>query len=58
MDHDLKYLIGKFMDEYQDDLTIHFNLIEECINHLSEVFAHCVWYGISLKPKKFVFVVS
>jgi hypothetical protein len=36
MYHALKYLIGKFMDDYQDDLTIHSNIREEHIKHLRE----------------------
>jgi hypothetical protein len=58
MDHAFKYLIGNFMADYQDDLTIHSKIREEHIKHLREVFEHCRLYGISLNPKKCIFVVS
>jgi hypothetical protein len=46
MDHAFKYLIGKFMDDYQDDLTIHSKFREEHIKHLREVLsiADCMAY--------------
>jgi hypothetical protein len=58
MDHAFKYLIGKFMVDYQDDLTVHSKIREEHINHLRQVFERCRLYGISLNPKKCLFVVS
>jgi hypothetical protein len=57
MDHDFKYLIGKFMPNYQDDLTVYSKIREKCIDHLREVFERCRIFGISLNPKKFSFVV-
>jgi hypothetical protein len=38
MDHAFKYLIWRFMDDYQDDLTIHSNIREKHIHHLRELF--------------------
>jgi hypothetical protein len=38
MDHAFKYLIGKFMVDYQDDFTIHFRVREKHIEHLRQVF--------------------
>jgi len=58
MDHAFKDLIGKFMANYQDDLTIHSKTREEHIHHLRKVFEKCRLYGISLNPKKCLFVVS
>jgi hypothetical protein len=58
MDHAFKYLIGKFMEDYQDDMTIHSKLREEHIKHLRQVFECCRMYGISLNPKKCLFAVS
>jgi hypothetical protein len=58
MDRDFKYLIRKFMAEYQDDMDIHSNLREDHIKHLRQVFECCRMYGISLNPKKCLFVVS
>ena len=58
MDHAFKDLIGKFMADYQDDLTVHSKLRELHFKHLREVFARCRMFGISLNPKKCLFVVS
>jgi hypothetical protein len=58
MDHVFKYLIEKFMADYQDDLTIHLKLREEHIKNLRQVFERCRMYGISLNPKKYLFAVS
>jgi hypothetical protein len=38
MDHDFKDLIGKFMEDYQDDMTVQSILREHHINHLRQVF--------------------
>jgi hypothetical protein len=58
MDHDSKDMIGKFMADYQDDLTIHSKIREKHIHHLSKVFQRCRLYGISLNLKKCLLVVS
>jgi len=58
MDHDFKDLIEEFMENYQDDLTIHSKLREEHIKHLRQVFEHYKMYGISLNHKKCLFAVS
>jgi hypothetical protein len=57
MDHAFKDLIGRFMVDYQDDLTVHSRIREEHINHLRQVFERCKLYEISLNPKKCLFVV-
>jgi hypothetical protein len=38
MDHAFKDLIGKFMADYQDDLTVHSKLRERHFKHLRQVF--------------------
>jgi hypothetical protein len=58
MDHVFQDLIGKFISNYQDDLTVYSKIIEKQIDHLREVFERCRKFGISLNPKKFLFIVS
>ena len=38
LEHTLKDLIGKFMEDYQDDMTVQSILRENHINHLRQVF--------------------
>jgi hypothetical protein len=57
MDHAFEGLIGKFMENYQDDLTVHSKTRNEHIHHLRKVFERCRLYGVSLNPKKCLFVV-
>jgi hypothetical protein len=52
MDHAFKDLIGEFMVDYQDDLTVHSKFRERHIKHLKQVFERCRMYEISLNPKK------
>jgi hypothetical protein len=55
MDHAFKYLIGNFMVDDEDDLSICSKLREENIKHLI-VFLECfILYDISLNPKKCLF---
>jgi hypothetical protein len=58
MDHAFEGLIGKFMVDYQDDLTVHSKTRSEHIHHLRQVFERCRLYGVSLNPKKCLFVVT
>ena len=58
MDHDFKDLIGKFMADYQDDLTIHSKLRQLHLKHLTKVFVRCRMFGISLNPKKCLLIGS
>lgn len=51
-------MIGKFMEDYHDDLTIHSKLSERHIMHLRQVFQHCRLYGISLNRRNHLFSVS
>jgi hypothetical protein len=41
MDHAFEGLIGKFMVDYQDDLTIHSKTRSDHIHHLRKVFDRC-----------------
>jgi hypothetical protein len=58
MENAFKDLIGKFMADYQDDLTIHSKLREKHFKHLRKVFETCRMYGIYLNPKKCMFSIS
>jgi hypothetical protein len=58
MDHVFSGLIGKFMEDYQYDLTVHSNKREDHIHHLRKVFERCRLYDVSLNPKKCLFVVT
>jgi len=58
MDHAFNDLIGKFMDDYQDDSMVHSNKREDHIHHLRKVFEICRLYEISLNLKKCVFIVT
>jgi hypothetical protein len=58
MDHAFSDMIGKIMEYYQDDLTVYSKLRELHLKHLIEVFQKCILYGISLNPKKCMFIVS
>jgi hypothetical protein len=58
MDHTLKYFIGNFMDDYQDDLKVYSKLRERHIKHITQVFERCRIYGMSLNPKKYLFSIT
>jgi hypothetical protein len=58
MDHAFNGLIGNFMEDYQDDLTVHSQKREDHIHHLRKVFERCRLYGVSLNPKKCLFIVT
>jgi hypothetical protein len=51
-------LIGKFMEDYQYDLTGHSNKRDDHIHHLRKVFERCRLYGVSLNPKKLLVIVT
>ena len=57
MNHSFKDLIGKFMADYQDDLTVHSRLRQLHLKHLTKFFVRCRMYGIYLNPKKCLFLV-
>ena len=52
MDHAFSELIGKFMEDYQDDLTVHSKTRGDHIHHLRKKFERCRLYGVSLNPNK------
>jgi hypothetical protein len=58
MDHVLNGLIGKFMADYQYDLRVNSKKREDHIHHLRKVFERCILYGVSLNPKKCLFIVT
>ena len=58
MDYAFKGLIGKFIEIYQDDLTVFSKDGINHVNHLRQVFDRCREYGISLNPAKSVFGVT
>jgi hypothetical protein len=58
MDHAFEGLIGKFMADYQDDLTVHSIIRNEHIHHLTQVFERFRLYEVYLNPKKCLFVVA
>ena len=58
MDYAFKGLIGKFIEIYQDDLTVFSKDGISHINHIRQVFDRCREYGISLNPAKSVFGVT
>jgi hypothetical protein len=47
MDHAFSALIGKFMADYQDDLTMHSKTRGDHIHHLRKVFDRSILYGVS-----------
>ena len=58
MDIDFHSLIGHSVVVYLDDITIFSKKREEHTFHLKQIFERCQKYGISLNPKKCVFVVT
>jgi hypothetical protein len=58
MDRAFSGLIGKFMEDYQDDLTVHSKTREDHIHHLRKVFERCILYNVSMNPKKCLFIVT
>jgi hypothetical protein len=58
MDHAFSGLIGNFMVDYQDELTVHSNKREDHIHHLRKVFEICRLYDVSLNPRKCLFIVT
>jgi hypothetical protein len=58
MDITFKKLIGQSVVVYLDDVTVYSKKREEHPKHLKQIFERCKKYGISLNPKKTMFVVS
>ena len=52
-----KSLMYKFVLVYLDDITIYSKHATNHIKHLRKIFERCREFGISLNPKKCVFVV-
>jgi hypothetical protein len=58
MDIYFKGLIDHSMVIYLDDVTIYSKQRSDHPKHLKQIFERCRKYGISLNPKKSIFVVS
>jgi hypothetical protein len=58
MHFSFKELMGKFIELYQDDLTVFSKDRSDHISHLKQVFERCHKFGISLNPAKSVFEVD
>src|SRR5882757_2435829 len=54
MDYAFKELISKFIEIYQDDLTLFSKERSSHVGHLRQIFEKCRKYGISLNPAKSV----
>ena len=48
----------RFVVIYLDDITVFSKSDEEHLMHLKQIFRKCRKYGLSLNPKKYVFVVE
>lgn len=58
MDYAFKEIRGKFIEIYQDDVTMFSKDRSNHTNHLKQVFERCRKFGISLNPAKSVFGVD
>jgi hypothetical protein len=58
MDHAFSGFMGKFMADYQYELTVHSKTRGDHIHHLSKFFDKCRLYGVSLNPKRCLFIVT
>lgn len=58
MDIAFRDLVGKCIIIYMDDLTIFSKRREDHVDDLRKIFQRCRRYGISLNPKKCMFVVT
>ena len=58
MDISFRDLVGHNVVVYLEDITIFSKKREEHTFHLKQIFECCRKYGISLNPKKCVFVVT
>ena len=58
MDIAFRGLINHSIVVYLDDVTVFSKCRHDHINHLGKVFERCRKFGVSLNPKKTIFVVS
>jgi hypothetical protein len=56
MDIDFKALIGQSVVVYLDDVMVYSKKKEYHPKHLKQIFEQCKKYGISLNPKKTIFL--
>ena len=57
LDYAFRDIIGKILEIYEDDLTVHSKSKKSHINHLRQVFEMCCGYNISLNSKNSIFGV-
>ena len=48
----------RFVMIYLDDITVFSKSDEEHLMHLQQIFGKCRKYGLSLNPKKYLFVIE
>ena len=58
MDIEFRGLIDRYVVVYLDDITLYFKNRDDHIPHLKAIFEWCQRYGISLNPKKSIFVIE
>jgi hypothetical protein len=58
MDHAFNRMIGKYMEDYQYDLTVDSRKREDHFHHLRKVLERCRAYNVSLNQKKCLFFVT
>jgi len=58
MDYAFGDLINKIILIYLDDITMFFKSREDHLHHLMQVFEKCIEIGISINPKKSIFMVN
>jgi hypothetical protein len=57
MDISFWVLLNKAVVVYLGDIMVYSKNIDEHLMHLKQIFDHCGKYGISLNPKKSIFVI-
>jgi len=58
MDHAFGDLINNIILVYLDDITKFFKRRKDHLEHLRQVFEKCMEFGISINPKKSIFMVN
>jgi len=58
MDHAFGELINKIILVYLDDIIVFSKSRKDQLEHLRQVFQKCMKFGISINPKKSIFMVN
>ena len=58
MDHAFDELINKIILVYLDDIIVFSKSRKDQLEHLRQVFQKCMKFGISINPKKSIFMVN